>query len=103
MSSEIAGQLEQGAGRRQSARRPARAIALEAIAPLTVVAGIVWAIAQPYRIVFLYPDGKGLYDYLVQPPLLVVLVGIVFGAVVAPGLVSDVEAAVQEADDHATA
>ena len=75
VSSEIAGQLEQGAERRRSARKPARVIAVEAIGPLTVVAGIVWAIAQPYRIVFIYPEGKGLYDYLVQPPLLVVLVG----------------------------
>jgi hypothetical protein len=95
MSSEIAGQLEQSAERRRSARKPARVIAVEAIGPLTAVAGIVWAIVQPYRIAFLYPDGKGVYDYLAQPPLLVVLVGIVFGVVVAPGLVADVE----EADD----
>ena len=99
MSSEIAGQLEQSAERRRSVRKPARVLAVEAIAPLTVVAGIVWAIAQPYRIAFLYPEGKGLYDYLAQPPLLVVLVGVVFGIVVAPGLVADLE----EADERATA
>jgi hypothetical protein len=98
MSSEIAGQLEQSAERRRSARKPARVIGVEAIAPLTVVAGVVWAIVQPYRIVFLYPEGKGIYDYLAQPPLLVVLVGIVFGIVVAPGLVADVE----EEDDRPT-
>ncbi len=103
MSSEIAGPLEQGAERRRSARKPARVIAVEAIGPLTVVVGIVWAIAQPYRIVFIYPEGKGLYDYLAQPPLLVVLVGIVFGLVVAPGLVADVEAAVEEAHERAKA
>jgi hypothetical protein len=107
VSSEIAGQLEQGAERRRSARKPARVIAVEAIAPLTVVAGIVWAIAQPYRIAFIYRDGKGLYDYLAQPPILVVLVGIVFGIIVAPGLVADIEEAFdeafEEADDRATA
>jgi len=103
VSSEIVGQLEHSAKRRRSARKPARVIAVEAIAPLTVVAGIVWAIAQPYRIVFIYPEGKGLYDYLAQPPLLVVLVGIVFGVVVAPGLVADVVEAAEEADDRATA
>ena len=66
-------------------------LAVEAMAPLTVVAGVVWAIAQPYRIAFLYPEGKGLYDFLAQPPLLVVLVGLAFGLFVAPGLVSDLE------------
>ena len=91
MSSEIAGQLEQSAERRSSVRKPARVLAVEAIAPFTVVAGIAWAIAQPYRIAFLYPEGKGLYDFLAQPPLLVVLVGVVFGLVVAPGLVADLE------------
>ncbi len=35
--------------------------------------GIVWAIAQPYRVTFFYPGGKGFWDWLVQPPLLVVL------------------------------
>jgi hypothetical protein len=103
VSSEIAGQLEQGAERRRSARKPARVIAVEAIGPLTVVAGIVWAIAQPYRIAFIYREGKGLYDYLAQPPLLVVLVGIVFGLVVAPGLVADVEEGVEVAHDRAKA
>lgn len=53
--------------------------------------GLVWAIAQPYRIAFLYPDGKGAYDYLVQPPLLVVLVGLVYMVVIAPGLAEDLE------------
>jgi hypothetical protein len=90
MSSEIAGQLEESAEPR-TARTQARVIAVEAIGPLTVVAGIVWAIAQPYRIAFLYPEGKGVYDYLAQPPLLVVLVGIAFGVLVAPSLVSDLE------------
>jgi hypothetical protein len=42
--------------------------------------------------VFLDRDGQGLYDYLFQPPLLVVLVGIVFAVLIAPGLVEDLEA-----------
>jgi hypothetical protein len=58
-----------------------------------MLGGLVWAIAQPYRIAFLEPEGKGIYDYLVQPPLLVVLVGIVFGALIAPGLAEDLEQA----------
>lgn len=56
-----------------------------------MVVGLVWAIAQPYRIAFLYPEGKGAYDFLVQPPLLVVLVGLLYLLLVAPGLVEDLE------------
>ena len=43
-------------------------LAVEALGPLTVLGGIVWALAQPYRVTFFYPDGKGLWDWLVQPP-----------------------------------
>jgi hypothetical protein len=64
---------------------------LQLLGPVTVLGGLVWAVAQPYRIAFLHPDGKGAYDYLVQPPLLVVLVGILYAGLVAPGLVNDLE------------
>jgi hypothetical protein len=56
-----------------------------------MLAGIVWAVAQPYRIAFLHPHGKGVYDFLVQPPLLVVLVGVAFALLIAPGIVEDLE------------
>jgi hypothetical protein len=91
MSSEIAGSLERGAEQSRTARKPFRVLAVEALGPLTVVAGVVWAIAQPYRIAFLYPDGKGAYDFLAQPPLLVVACGLLFGLLVSPGLVADLE------------
>jgi len=61
------------------------------LGPLTILAGLVWAVAQPYRIAFLHPHGKGLYDFLAQPPLLVVLVGALFALLIAPGLVQDLE------------
>ena len=64
-----------------------------------MIAGVVWAVAQPYRIVFLDPDGKGLYDFLFQPPLLVVVVGLAYAVGIAQGLVEDLEA---EGDDPAT-
>lgn len=73
------------------ARRAARVLAIEAIGPLTVLGGIVWAFAQPYRVTFFYPEGKGAWDWLVQPPLLVVLVGLLFAVLVAPGIVDDLE------------
>jgi hypothetical protein len=101
MSSEIAGPLEHSADRPRSERKHARVLAVEALGPLTVVVGVVWAIAQPYRIAFLYPEGKGLYDFIAQPPLLVVLAGLAFGLFVAPGLVADLEA--PGVDDDRTA
>lgn len=89
MNSELVGQLERGAERRRTVRRSLRHLAIESLGPLTMLAGIVWAIAQPYRITFMRPEGKGFYDFLVQPPLLVVFVGLVFAIGVAPGLIED--------------
>lgn len=93
MSSEIATSIPERAARfrTRTARRQLRALAVQLLGPVTMLAGLVWAIAQPYRIVFLERDGKGAYDYLVQPPLLVVLVGLVFAILIAPGLVEDLE------------
>jgi hypothetical protein len=79
------------ADERREARRSARVLALEAIGPLTVLAGIVWALAQPYRVALFYPDGKGVWEWAVQPPLLVVGVGLVFALFVTPSLVEDLE------------
>ena len=93
MSSEIAGPLERAPERDRIERRSARVLAVEAIGPLTMLGGLVWAILQPYRIAFFNPDGKGFYDYLVQPPLLVVLVGLFFALAIAPGLVDDLRSA----------
>jgi hypothetical protein len=91
VSSEIATSIPREQRRQRVARRPSRTLAVQLIGPVTVVAGLVWAVAQPYRIVFLDRNGQGLYDYLFQPPLLVVAVGLVFTFVVAPGLVEDLE------------
>lgn len=89
MSTEYAGPLERGAERRRTSRPPLRMLAIESIGPLTMLAGAVWAVAQPYRIVFLDREGKGLYDFLVQAPLLVIAVGLFFALVIAPGIVED--------------
>jgi hypothetical protein len=71
--------------------RQRRVLAVQLLGPVTVIAGLVWAVAQPYRITFLHPDGKGAYDYLIQPPLLVVVVGLLYLLLIAPGLVEDLE------------
>jgi len=92
VSSEYATTIrERRAHGRRTRRSSARPIAIQLIGPLTILAGIVWAIAQPYRIVFLDRDGRGLCDYLFQPPLLVVVVGLIYALVLAPGLVEDLE------------
>jgi hypothetical protein len=77
-------------------RRSARARAVSAIAPLTILAGVLWAFAQPYRLTFLHPRGQGFWWLAVEPPLLVVLVGVLFGAFVAPSLLADL----QDAEDE---
>jgi hypothetical protein len=89
VSSEIVGPLERATERDRVGRRAGRALAVEAIGPMVVLAGIVWAIFQPYRVVFFDHAGKGFYDYLVQPPLLVIGVGLLFSLVIAPGLLED--------------
>ena len=89
MSSEIVGPLDRASEREKVERRSLRALAIEALGPLTVLGGIVWAIFQPYRIVFFDHAGKGLYDYLVQPPLLVIGVGLLFALGIVPGLLDD--------------
>ena len=66
-------------------------LAIQLLGPVTVIGGLIWAVAQPYRIVFLHPEGKGAYDFLIQPPLLVVVVGLLYLFLIAPGLVEDLE------------
>lgn len=93
MNSDIATSIPREDARERVERRPWRILAVQLLGPLTIVGGLVWAVAQPYRIVFLDREGQGLYDYLVQPPLLVVAVGLVFALAIAPGLVEDLETA----------
>ena len=72
-------------------RHSARAIAVLSLGPLAVVAGIVWAVVQPWRVTLLHPFGQGFWWLVAEPPLLVVLVGVVFHALVARPLVDDLE------------
>ena len=89
MSSEIVGPLDRDSERETVERRSLRVLAIESLGPLTILGGIVWTIFQPYRIVFVNRAGKGFYDYLVQPPLLVIGVGLLFTLAIAPGLIAD--------------
>jgi len=78
---------ERAAARTRSAR--ARAVGL--LGPLTMLGGVVWAFLQPYRITLLHPHGEGFWWLVVEAPLLVVAVGIVFALFIAPGLIEDLQ------------
>jgi hypothetical protein len=71
--------------------RAARARFVSALGPLTALAGVVWAIVQPYRLTLLHPHGQGFWWLFVEPPLLVIAVGVSFYFVVLPGLLEDLE------------
>jgi len=91
MSADIAHQLH-GKEEERVARRSRVRVVL-AIGPATVLAGVAWALVQPWRLTMLHPHGQGLWWLLAEPPLYVVLVGVLFRWVIAPGLVDDLEEA----------
>jgi hypothetical protein len=71
--------------------RQARARAIGLLGPLTVAAGVCWALIQPYRLTLLHPHGQGFWWLAVEPPLLVAAAGIVFAIFVARPLIADLE------------
>jgi hypothetical protein len=72
-------------------RRSARARAVTALGPVTMIVGVLWGFAQPYRLTLLHPHGQGFWWLAVEPPLLVILVGLLFSVGLAPGLLEDLE------------
>lgn len=91
MSANLAHDIQ--ASREKVAARSVRARLVLALGPLTSLAGVVWAVAQPWRLTLLHPHGQGLWWLLAEPPLYVVLVGVLFRTLLAPGIVEDLEAA----------
>ena len=77
----------------ESAFSSARARSVALIGPLAVVAGAAWAVLQPYRLTLLHPYGQGFWHLAVEPPLLVIVAGILFALVVARQLTADLEEA----------
>ena len=85
MNAELVSELE------VPLQRSARARIVAALGPLTALAGVVWAIVQPYRVTLLHPRGQGFWWLFVEPPLLVIAVGLLFYFFVLPGLLEDLE------------
>ena len=81
MSAELA--------REATVARTWRARVVLALGPTVSLAGVIWAILQPWRITLLDPAGQGFWWLLAEPPLYVILIGVLFRLVVAPGLVED--------------
>ena len=88
MDAELVRERAEALARIKQSRRHT---AVSALGPLTALAGLVWALVQPYRITLLDPDGHSFWYLLVQPPLLVMLAGALFHFWVVPGLLADLE------------
>ena len=89
MSAEFAHELQQ----ERAAAHALRARIVLGIGWVVMLAGVVWALAQPYRLTILHPYGQGFWWLVSEPPLYVVLAGVVFRLVVAKPLVEDLEPA----------
>ena len=99
MSAELAHRIEQARERRlERVRTGVRARVVASIGPLTVLAGIVWAVIQPWRLTLLHPHGQGFWWLVSEPPLFVAAAGIAFRLVVAPALLRDLAQAEAEED-----
>ena len=90
MSAELVTELQ---AEKRGASRAAtlRVRIMLALGPLTALAGLVWALIQPYRLTLIHPHGEGFWWLFSEPPLYVVLVGVLFRLLIAPGLVKDLE------------
>lgn len=96
MSADVAHDLRRESEHPAARSLPLRARIVLALGPLTAAAGVVWAIAQPWRLTLLHPAGQGFWWLVAEPPLYVVAVGLAFRAWLAPGIVADVVAALEE-------
>jgi hypothetical protein len=74
-----------------TAARSIRARIVLAIGPVAAIGGLAWALLQPWRLTLLHPYGQGFWWLFAEPPLYVVLVGVLFRMLIAPGLVEDIE------------
>lgn len=95
MSADIAHTLRRTEDTHDTAARSLalRARVVLALGPATAAGGLVWALAQPWRLTVLHPGGQGFWWLVAEPPLYVVLVGLLFRWLLAPGIVADLRRA----------
>jgi hypothetical protein len=79
------------AARARTRTATVRLALISSLGPAAALGGAVWAVLQPYRITLLHPHGQGFWWLFVEPPLLVVLAGLLFHAIVARPLVDDLK------------
>jgi hypothetical protein len=91
MSADLAHDLK-AEPKERAAPLELRARLVLALGPATALGGVAWALVQPWRLTLLHPHGQGLWWLLSEPPLYVVLVGLFFRLLLAPGIVEDVRA-----------
>jgi hypothetical protein len=94
MSADIAHDLK-AKPKERAAPLVLRARLVLALGPATAFGGVVWALVQPWRLTLLHPHGQGFWWLLSEPPLYVVLVGLLFRLLLAPGIVEDIRAEVR--------
>jgi hypothetical protein len=92
VNADIAHDL-QGKTKERATPLVVRARLVLALGPVTALGGVAWALVQPWRVTLLHPHGQGVWWLLGQPPLYVVLVGLLFRLVLAPGIVEDLRRA----------
>lgn len=91
MSAELAQGLHHEGAATRSRSASLRTRLVLALGPATVLAGIGWSLVQPWRLTILHPYHQGFWWLVSEPPLYVVVVGIVFRLVVAPALAADLD------------
>jgi hypothetical protein len=91
MSADLAHDLQRKAGER-AAPLALRARVVLALGPAASLGGVVWALVQPSRLTLLHPHAQGIWWLLGESPLYVVLVGVLFRLLLAPGIVEDLQA-----------
>jgi len=91
MSADFAHELKrhEETDARDGLSRVARARIVLWLGPGTVLGGVLWAVLQPWRLTLLHPGGQGVWWLLVEPPLYVIAVGLIFRLVIAPGVAED--------------
>ena len=91
MSADIAHDL-QAKTKEREAPLQLRARLVLGLGPATAFGGVVWTLVQPWRLTLLHPYGQGVWWLLAESPLYVVLVGLLFRLLLAPGIVEDMKA-----------